>query len=151
MSQNKSPALSASSGLQLSWTLCPVTWAARAQKPDEAPTILLYFAVVSYYFNVLWRKGLEEHVRDFWKYLLVLADNGAKHCCILLVGSLLMVCLNGRSQSLVLLWKYCTGYFGSSFLHLDQRRGEVWISGCDFRAEITFLVIYQGGKHMKSW
>lgn len=32
---------------------CSVTRAARAQKPDEAPTILLCFAVTSYYFYVL--------------------------------------------------------------------------------------------------
>lgn len=62
--------LSASSGLRLLWTLCPVTRAARAQKPDEAPIILLCFAVTSYYFYMLWRKGLEEPVHDFWKYLL---------------------------------------------------------------------------------
>lgn len=66
MSQNKSPMLSASSGLQLSWTLCLVTWAAL----DKAPTILLCFVVTLYYFYMLWWKGLEEAVRDFWKYLL---------------------------------------------------------------------------------
>lgn len=76
----------------------------------------------------------------------VLADNGAKHCCILLVGSLLMIYLNGRSQSLVLLWKHCTGFYGSSFLHLEQRRGEVRISGYNFRVEITFLGNISGWK-----
>lgn len=81
----------------------------------------------------------------------VLADNGAKHCCILLVGSLLMICLNGRSQSSVLLWNHCTGFFGGSFLHLEQRRGEVRISGCHFRVEITFWVTYQDAKPRKPW
>lgn len=132
--------LSASSGLQLSWTLCPVTRAARAQKLNEAPLILLCFAVTSYYFYMLWRKGLEKSQSMTSESVSwVLADSGAKHCCILLVGSLLMICLTGRSQSWVLLWKHCTGVFGGSFLHLEQRMGEVRISGCHFRVEMTFL------------
>lgn len=81
----------------------------------------------------------------------VLADNGAKHCCILLVGSLLTICLNGRSQSSVLLWNHCTGFFRGSFLHLERRRGEVRISGCHFRVEITFWVTYQDAKPRKPW
>lgn len=127
MSQNKSPTLSASSGLQLSCTLCPVT---RAQELDEAPTILLWFAVTLYCFYMLWRKGLEESVVTFWKYLLGVGRQWRKSC-ILLVGSLLMICLSGRSQSLVLLWKHCTGVFGVSLLRLEQRRREVrniWVS-----------------------
>lgn len=76
----------------------------------------------------------------------ILADSGAKHCCILLVGSLLIICLNNRSQSLRLSWKHCTGFFGGSFLHLEQRGSEVRISGCHFRVEITFLGDISGWK-----
>lgn len=136
--------LSASSGWQLSWTLCPVT---RAQELDEAPTILLCFAVTPYSFYMLWGKGLEEPVHEFLK-----ASLGYWHCRVLPVGSPLMICLNGRSQSLVLLWKHRTGFSGVSFLHLVQGRGEVrnsWVSSRSWN--YLCVLIYQGGKHRKPW
>lgn len=91
-------------------------------------------------------KGLKRQSVTFESISWILAEDGAEHCCVLLVGSLLMICLNGRSQSSVLLWKHCTGLFVGSFLHLKQRMGEVGISGCHFRAEMTFLGDTSGWK-----
>lgn len=40
----------------------------------------------------------------------------------------------------MVLWKYCPGLFGTSFLlRLELGRGEARISGCHFRVEVTFL------------
>lgn len=87
------------------------------------------------------RLWLQKLSLEYWQMM-----DGATHCCILLVGSLLMICLNGKSQSSILLWKHCTGFFVGSFLHLKQRRGEVRIYGCRFRVEMTILGDTSGWK-----
>lgn len=93
-------------------TTCSVRRAAKAWKAGVFLSSFCAFFVTSYWFYMLWRKGLEEPINDFWKYLLSIDRQWRKiDFCILLIVSHLMTCLNGRSQSLGFLWKYCPGFF----------------------------------------